>query len=155
MVSAATSQYHVPYHLYPFCTTLSCTQNLAEPDLQVNLPPAGTKPPSDQQLSEDVGILITGCQSHETSADACPSGNPDKAHGALSNAIQTVVKTHHQQNPGEPLTYRWARSGREEGREAGVRLTPGDSHWLLSCCPRRAAALKHRPQACRGWPCLI
>ncbi|EFJ51964.1 metacaspase type II [Volvox carteri f. nagariensis] len=80
--------------------------NLNEPDLKINLPTPGTKPPGDQQLSSDVGILITGCQSHETSADACPSGNPDKAHGALSNAIQTVVRTHHQQNPGQPLTYR-------------------------------------------------
>ncbi len=60
--------------------------------------------PSSPALA--VGILITGCQSNETSADACPSGNPDKAHGALSNAIQTVVKQHHAQNPGQPLTYR-------------------------------------------------
>ncbi|GLC38953.1 hypothetical protein PLESTM_000799600 [Pleodorina starrii] len=80
--------------------------NLAEPDLKINLPPAGAKPPVDQQLAADIGILITGCQSHETSADACPSGNPNKAHGALSNALQTVVRKHHQQNPGQPLTYR-------------------------------------------------
>ncbi|GIL72976.1 hypothetical protein Vretimale_4621 [Volvox reticuliferus] len=80
--------------------------NLAEPDLKINLPPGGAKPSVDQQLAADTGILITGCQAHETSADACPSGNPDKAHGALSNAIQTVVRTHHQQNPGQPLTYR-------------------------------------------------
>lgn len=71
-------------------------------------PPAGQKPPSDQQLAEDKGVLISGCQvstallSHcslylqpfETSADACPSGNPQKAFGALTNAITTLVRKH-------------------------------------------------------------
>ncbi|PNW85402.1 hypothetical protein CHLRE_03g184700v5 [Chlamydomonas reinhardtii] len=79
--------------------------NLAEPDLKVNYTP-GAKPPANEQLGADVGILITGCQSNETSADACPSGNPDKAHGALSNAIQTVIKQQQQQSPGQPITYR-------------------------------------------------
>jgi hypothetical protein len=54
-------------------------------------PPPGYKPPPSEQLSEDKGILITGCQSHETSADACPSGDKSKAFGALTNAITTVV----------------------------------------------------------------
>ncbi|GFR41029.1 hypothetical protein Agub_g1461 [Astrephomene gubernaculifera] len=80
--------------------------NPGEPELLVTLPAPGSKPPPDQQLAADVGILITGCQSHETSADACPSGNPSKAHGALSNAIQTVVRQHHQQMPDQPLTFR-------------------------------------------------
>lgn len=97
-----------PHRSALFGSSPSSPQNMAEPDLNINLPPVGTKPPPDQQLAADTGILITGCQSHETSADACPSGNPAKAHGALSNAIQTVVRTHHQQNPGEPLTYRSA-----------------------------------------------
>lgn len=81
--------------------------NLAEPNLKINLPPAGAKPPASSQLREDVGILITGCQSNETSADACPSGNPDKAHGALSNAIQTVLRQHFAQSgAGAPLPYK-------------------------------------------------
>ncbi|KAK1867724.1 hypothetical protein I4F81_010227 [Pyropia yezoensis] len=42
-------------------------------------------------LSEDKGILITGCQAHETSADVRPPGG--KAFGALTNSIQTVLKT--------------------------------------------------------------
>ncbi|PNH12389.1 Metacaspase-4 [Tetrabaena socialis] len=82
------------------------TGNLAEPNLNIQLPPAGAKPPAEQRLNKDVGILITGCQSNETSADACPSGNPAKAHGALSNAMQTIVKQHHAANPGVPLSYR-------------------------------------------------
>lgn len=49
-----------------------------EPALAVTHTPgaSGTK---EQPLPDHVGILITGCQSHETSADACPSGNPKEA----------------------------------------------------------------------------
>nr|AMB37187.1 caspase-like protein [Neoporphyra haitanensis] len=43
------------------------------------------------KLSEDKGVLITGCQAHETSADVRPPGG--KAFGALTNSIQTVLKT--------------------------------------------------------------
>ncbi|PSS14286.1 Metacaspase-4 subunit p10 like [Actinidia chinensis var. chinensis] len=39
----------------------------------------------------DSGILISGCQTDQTSADASPSGNADEAYGALSNAIQTII----------------------------------------------------------------
>lgn len=35
---------------------------MAEPPLNVVLPPAGAKPAAEEQLSKDVGILITGCQ---------------------------------------------------------------------------------------------
>ncbi|XP_022734348.1 metacaspase-4-like [Durio zibethinus] len=39
----------------------------------------------------DGGILISGCQTNQTSADASPSGNSSAAYGALSNAIQTII----------------------------------------------------------------
>lgn len=39
----------------------------------------------------DGGILVSGCQSNQTSADASPSGNASQAYGALSNAIQTII----------------------------------------------------------------
>ncbi|CAA0818059.1 Metacaspase-4 [Striga hermonthica] len=39
----------------------------------------------------DSGILISGCQTDQTSADATPSGDPSRAYGALSNAIQTII----------------------------------------------------------------
>eukprot|EP00210_Caulerpa_lentillifera_P004788 g4571.t1 len=67
-------------------------------------PKPGQKPPPDEQLSEDVGVLITGCQSHETSADACPGGDSKKAYGALSHAIQTVVKLCREKNPTKAIT---------------------------------------------------
>ena len=45
------------------------------------------------------GVLITGCQSNETSADACPSGDPDKAFGALTNALTTTIDHVKKRNP--------------------------------------------------------
>ncbi|XP_057765222.1 metacaspase-4 [Salvia miltiorrhiza] len=39
----------------------------------------------------DTGILISGCQTDQTSADATPAGDASKAYGALSNAIQTIL----------------------------------------------------------------
>ncbi|CAM8947971.1 unnamed protein product [Rhodiola kirilowii] len=39
----------------------------------------------------DGGILISGCQTHQTSADASPPGDASRAYGALSNAIQTIL----------------------------------------------------------------
>ncbi|WOL15177.1 hypothetical protein Cni_G23958 [Canna indica] len=40
----------------------------------------------------DNGILISGCQTDQTSADATPPGNAGGAYGALSNAIQTILE---------------------------------------------------------------
>ncbi|GMH07953.1 hypothetical protein Nepgr_009793 [Nepenthes gracilis] len=37
------------------------------------------------------GILLSGCQSDQTSADASPSGNSHEAYGAFSNAIQSIL----------------------------------------------------------------
>ena len=45
------------------------------------------------------GVLITGCQSNETSADACPSGDPNKAFGALTNALTTTIDHVKKRNP--------------------------------------------------------
>lgn len=77
----------------------------SSPSSGVALPQPGSKPPTQEQLHEDKGVLITGCQSNETSADACPSGKKARAYGALTNAIVTVVTAHHKQNPEEPLLY--------------------------------------------------
>lgn len=75
----------------------------AAPQSEAIKPPAaGMKPPKHDQLNDDIGILITGCQSSETSADARPPGG--KAHGALSNALVTVSRQHHDANRDYPLT---------------------------------------------------
>ncbi|KAL9224218.1 hypothetical protein vseg_000279 [Gypsophila vaccaria] len=37
------------------------------------------------------GILLSGCQTNETSADASPYGDPNEAYGVFSNAIQSIL----------------------------------------------------------------
>ncbi|MQL84688.1 hypothetical protein Taro_017195 [Colocasia esculenta] len=49
----------------------------------------------------DNGILISGCQTDQTSADASPPGNAGDAYGALSNAIQAILA-----EADEPITNR-------------------------------------------------
>jgi len=39
----------------------------------------------------DGGILLSGCQTNQTSADASPNGNSEEAYGAFSNAIQAII----------------------------------------------------------------
>jgi len=51
------------------------------------------------------GALITGCQAHETSADACPGGDPSKAYGALTNALTTTVAQFKAKHPNGNLSY--------------------------------------------------
>uniref|UniRef100_A0A7S1XHI8 Peptidase C14 caspase domain-containing protein n=2 Tax=Compsopogon caeruleus TaxID=31354 RepID=A0A7S1XHI8_9RHOD len=46
------------------------------------------KPPAPPKVGDDVGILITGCQSNETSADVREGST---AYGALTNAIKTCL----------------------------------------------------------------
>ncbi|KAH9331626.1 hypothetical protein KI387_003734 [Taxus chinensis] len=46
------------------------------------------------RVHPDMGILLSGCETNETSADACPSGNPEEAFGAFSNAVQMVLAGH-------------------------------------------------------------
>ncbi|MCO5613260.1 hypothetical protein L7F22_067536 [Adiantum nelumboides] len=53
---------------------------------------AGAGGPS--RAFRDMGILMSGCQSSETSADANPSGNASGAYGAMSNAVQMVLSEH-------------------------------------------------------------
>ncbi|XP_008811948.2 metacaspase-9 [Phoenix dactylifera] len=49
-----------------------------------------------EPLKPDDGILLSGCQANETSADMSPEcgSGEDKAYGAFSNSIQMVLKGH-------------------------------------------------------------
>ncbi|CAH8330172.1 unnamed protein product [Eruca vesicaria subsp. sativa] len=38
------------------------------------------------------GILISGCQTDQTSADASPVGQPEMAYGAFTNAVQIILE---------------------------------------------------------------
>lgn len=49
---------------------------------------------ASRPLRPDNGILLSGCQANETSADMDPTEDGTKACGAFSNAIQTVLKAH-------------------------------------------------------------
>ncbi|XP_057437835.1 metacaspase-9-like [Lotus japonicus] len=51
----------------------------------------------NQPLRPDEGILLSGCQADETSADMNPNASGGKAYGAFSNAVQMVLK----ENPGQ------------------------------------------------------
>ncbi|KAH7440974.1 hypothetical protein KP509_03G018900 [Ceratopteris richardii] len=52
----------------------------------------------------DMGVLVSGCQSDQTSADANPGRDPAGAYGALSNAIQTILAS---TEPGQPISNRY------------------------------------------------
>lgn len=40
----------------------------------------------------DNGILISGCQTDQTSADASPPGKPEMAYGAFTNVVQIILE---------------------------------------------------------------
>lgn len=54
-----------------------------------------------RRLKADEGILLSGCQANETSADVDPAQGGGKAYGAFSNAVQMVLR----ENPS-PLSNR-------------------------------------------------
>ncbi|KVH87733.1 Peptidase C14, caspase catalytic [Cynara cardunculus var. scolymus] len=67
------------------------------------------------------GILISGCQTHETSADATPSGKPQEAYGALSNAIQTII----EESGGEVSNRDLVSKARQLLKKQGFTQKPG------------------------------
>lgn len=79
----------------------------------------------------DMGILVSGCQSDQTSADANPTGNPDHAYGALSNAIQTILAEHDGPIPNRQLVMK----ARQVLSKQGFTQRPG-----LYCTDRLANA---------------
>lgn len=69
----------------------------------------------------DGGILISGCQTDQTSADASPSGNSHEAYGALSNAIQTIIAETDGSVGNQELVMR----AREMLKDQGFTQRPG------------------------------
>lgn len=67
------------------------------------------------------GILISGCQTHETSADATPGGKPDQAYGALSNAIQTII----EESDGNVDNHKLVTKARRLLKKQGFTQNPG------------------------------
>jgi hypothetical protein len=69
----------------------------------------------------DSGILISGCQTDQTSADATPSGNPSKAYGALSNSIQAILA----ESNGEVSNQELVTKARKMLKSQGFTQRPG------------------------------
>ncbi|KAL8469322.1 hypothetical protein ACS0TY_032231 [Phlomoides rotata] len=69
----------------------------------------------------DSGILISGCQTDQTSADASPSGDASKAYGALSNAIQTIIA----ESDGRVSNQELVRKARQLLKKQGFTQRPG------------------------------
>ncbi|KAG5242473.1 latex-abundant family protein [Salix suchowensis] len=64
-------------------------------------------PPLERDLFEsinpDEGILLSGCQANETSADMSPHEGGGRSYGAFSNAVQMVLKEHSGQLSNKQL----------------------------------------------------
>ncbi|CAI9108817.1 OLC1v1008511C1 [Oldenlandia corymbosa var. corymbosa] len=69
----------------------------------------------------DSGILISGCQTDQTSADATPQGNASESYGALSNAIQIIIA----QSDGEITNQELVLKARELLKRQGFTQRPG------------------------------
>ncbi|WOL07692.1 hypothetical protein Cni_G16439 [Canna indica] len=71
---------------------------------------------------EDNGILISGCQSDQTSADANPTGGGSGgAYGALSNAIQSILR----ETDGEVSNRKLVLRARKMLERQGFTQRPG------------------------------
>lgn len=51
----------------------------------------GVRPSASHRARPDAGILLSGCQHNETSADATPAGDHSQSYGAFSNALISVL----------------------------------------------------------------
>ena len=76
---------------------------------------------SMQRALPDNGILISGCQTDQTSADATPGGNAAAAYGALSNAIQTII----EETGGEITNQELVLRARQLLKSQGFSQRPG------------------------------
>ncbi|KAG8385948.1 hypothetical protein BUALT_Bualt03G0098300 [Buddleja alternifolia] len=76
---------------------------------------------STKRSLPDSGILISGCQTDQTSADASPSGDASQAYGALSNAIQTIIAESDGQISNQELVLK----ARELLKKQGYTQRPG------------------------------
>ncbi|MCL7039741.1 hypothetical protein MKW94_027493 [Papaver nudicaule] len=76
---------------------------------------------SNKRALPDSGILVSGCQTDQTSADANPSGDADDAYGALSNAIQTIIA----ESDGTVTNHELVSKARQILKRQGFTQRPG------------------------------
>lgn len=76
---------------------------------------------SGKRSLPDAGILISGCQTDQTSADASPSGHAHEAYGALSNAVQIII----EETDGEISNQELVLKARKMLKKQGFSQRPG------------------------------
>lgn len=76
---------------------------------------------SNRRGLPDGGILMSGCQTDQTSADASPSGNAAQAYGAFSNAIQAII----EESDGAVTNQELVMKAREKLKSQGFTQKPG------------------------------
>ncbi|KAI5064750.1 hypothetical protein GOP47_0019445 [Adiantum capillus-veneris] len=94
---------------------------------------AGAGGPS--RAFRDMGILVSGCQSSETSADANPSGNANEGYGAMSNAVQVVLSEHDGPITNHEIVTRVRKILKKQGfsQRPGLYCTDHNAHALFIC----------------------
>ncbi|GKV37858.1 hypothetical protein SLEP1_g45830 [Rubroshorea leprosula] len=83
---------------------------------------------STKRSLPDDGILISGCQTNQTSADASPSGHSAEAYGALSNAIQTILAEADGPVTNQELVFKAREMLKRQGFTQRPGLYCGDNH---------------------------
>ena len=81
----------------------------------------------------DAGILLSGCQANESSADMNPDNAAGKAYGAFSNAIENVLK----ENPAALSNKQVVVMARGMLKKQGL----GQQHPCLYCSDENAEAM--------------
>ncbi|XP_073303030.1 metacaspase-4-like [Primulina huaijiensis] len=76
----------------------------------------------------DSGVLISGCQTDQTSADATPSGDASQAYGALSNAIQSILSESGGEVSNKELVLKTRELLKKQGFTQRPGLYCGDDH---------------------------
>lgn len=84
-------------------------------------------------LKPDAGILLSGCQANESSADMNPDSAGGKAYGAFSNAIENVL----EKNPTALSNKQVVVMARERLKQQGL----GQQHPCLYCSDENAEAV--------------
>ncbi|MED6135633.1 Metacaspase-4 [Stylosanthes scabra] len=69
----------------------------------------------------DGGILMSGCQTDQTSADASPGGQAARAYGAFSNAIQAII----EETDGRVTNQELVMKARQKLKKEGFTQQPG------------------------------
>lgn len=102
--------------------------NLALDFAKQKLAEKNSNPGSSKQVHQDKGILISGCQTNETSADTNPSGIPGESYGALSNAIQIIIAETNGVVTNHELVLKARMILESQGLAQRPGLYCGDSH---------------------------